>query len=531
MNVAELLREQARIRPDAVAIIDTHRGLTRKTTFNELDVASARVAALLQHHGLQPGKIVLVFQPLSAELYITLAGVLRAGLVAMFLDPSAGRSHIVSCCRQRAPSALIASSRAHLLRLVVPALRRIPLKLTFGPAVPGTISLKRDRSGVPALGIRPCSESAPALITFTSGSTDRPKAILRTHAFLLAQHRVVAKNFGLIPGESEVATLPVFILANLASGMTTLIPNVDLSYPGDVDPRPIIQQIHLHRPTRMTGSPALLERVADYCAAQHTVLDCLRKVYTGGGPVFPRVIEKLRAMAPQARVISVYGSTEAEPIALIDCGDIRDDDFESSTQGNGLLAGKPVAEIQLRIVPIQWRNSLNSVDDDEFESACLSTGEVGEIVVTGAHTQPCYLDGRDHEDVRLSVGKATWFRTGDAGYLDGEGRLWLMGRCAARIDDAFGTAYPFEIECAALACPSVHRAAAVSHQGRRVLIVEMADRRRKTDLAFLRRRLSSANFEVVQVDRLPVDRRHNVKIDYPALRAILDRMYDHRAKL
>jgi len=524
MNIAEALGEQATARPNVVAIIDTYRGRTRRLTFGELNVASARVAAQLQEHGLKPGETVLVFQPLSAELYIALAGVFRAGLVAMLLDPSVGRSHIERCCQQRSPSALIASPRAHLLRVVVPALRRVPLKLTFGSAVPGAISLLRDNRAVPALAICPCGESAPALVTFTSGSTGGPKAILRSHGFLLAQHRVVARNLELTPGESEVATLPVFILANLASGMTTLVPNVDLRYPGAVDPRPVIDQIDIHQPTRIAGSPALLERVADYCAGHRRTLDSLRRVYTGGGPVFPRVLRKLRVMAPRARVISVYGSTEAEPIAHIDCADIRDEELEAMTQGSGLLAGKPIAEIQLRILPVRWRRPIGPIRDDQFESACLPPRQVGEIVVSGAHTLPGYLNGQGHENAGFTVEQTRWHRTGDAGYLDGEGRLWLMGRCAARIDDALGTLYPFEVECAALSYPNVRRAAAVSHQGGRILAVELVGPHKKTDLTFLKSRFLSAHFEVVRVDRVPVDRRHNVKVDYPALRAILDSM-------
>src|SRR5262249_59732527 len=128
LNLAHTLLEQTRLRPNAPAIIDTHRGRTRITTFADLDLAAARVARLLVNHGLQPGDTVLVFHPMSAELYIALLALFRQRLVAMFLDPSAGRDHIERCCAVHAPKALIAGTKAHLLRLVVPALRRIPVK-------------------------------------------------------------------------------------------------------------------------------------------------------------------------------------------------------------------------------------------------------------------------------------------------------------------------------------------------------------------------------------------------------------------
>ena len=136
MNLAHTLIEQARLRPNAPAIIDTRRGRSRTMTFAELDLAAARVARLLVNNGLEPGDAVLVFHPMSAELYVALLALFRLRLVAMFLDPSAGREHIERCCVMHPPRALIAGTKAHLLRLIVPALRRIPVKFVIGFPVP-----------------------------------------------------------------------------------------------------------------------------------------------------------------------------------------------------------------------------------------------------------------------------------------------------------------------------------------------------------------------------------------------------------
>src|SRR5262245_28129940 len=98
MNLVELLREQAGQRPDAAAIIDVFRGKSRVTTFAELQLASQCAATLLGESRLKPGDAVLIFHPMSAELYVALLGMFRVGLVAMFLDPSAGKEHIERCC-------------------------------------------------------------------------------------------------------------------------------------------------------------------------------------------------------------------------------------------------------------------------------------------------------------------------------------------------------------------------------------------------------------------------------------------------
>ena len=132
MNIAEILYRHASERPDAIAILDPHRGATRATTFAELDVASARAASLLAEHGLKPGDAVLVFHPMSAELYVALMAMFRMRLVAMFVDPSAGQQHIERCCRLVPPQALVASAKAHLLRLRSRAIRAIPTKISIG---------------------------------------------------------------------------------------------------------------------------------------------------------------------------------------------------------------------------------------------------------------------------------------------------------------------------------------------------------------------------------------------------------------
>jgi acyl-coenzyme A synthetase/AMP-(fatty) acid ligase len=243
MNLVEILGEQVRKRPQAAAIVETKRGADRVTRFAELDRNSGQVAALLRKEGIGPGDPVLIFHPMSAALYAVLLGVFRIGAVAMFLDPSAGREHIERCCELQPPKALIASPTAHLLRLVSGALRRVRRKFVVGPWLPGATSLS-EAGREPALTTcESCDAATPALLTFTSGSTGLPKAAIRTHGFLLAQHRVLERHIQLVEAEVDLTTLPVFLLANLASGVTSVIPDADLRAPGNVRPEPILSQI------------------------------------------------------------------------------------------------------------------------------------------------------------------------------------------------------------------------------------------------------------------------------------------------
>jgi acyl-CoA synthetase (AMP-forming)/AMP-acid ligase II len=459
---------------------------------------------------------------MSAELYVVLLGVFRLGAVAMFLDPSAGREHIEQCCALQPPRALIASPKAHLLSLVSGALRRVPHKMVIGQWLPGTIPLSRAWHHEALVSDEPCNADTPALLTFTSGSTGQPKAAVRTHGFLLTQHRILEKHLQLVPGEVDLTTLPIFLLANLASGVTSVIPDADLWRPGSIAPALVLDQIRRLAVTRSAASPAFFERLLRGDGATDALAG-LRKVYIGGAPVFPRLLRRLQQAAPQARTEAVYGSTEAEPIAHIAARDITDADQAAMLRGRGLLVGPAVPEIRLAVLCDQWGAPLGVLNDSEFAALRQPVDAAGEIVVTGEHVLKGYLNGRGNEETKFKVADTIWHRTGDAGSIDARGRLWLLGRCSARISDEHSALYPFSVECVAQEQAGIRRAAFIAVHRKRVLAIELDGHLAGNPEASLRESLAWAHLADIRVFlSLPVDRRHKAKIDYPALRRLLE---------
>jgi olefin beta-lactone synthetase len=152
MNITDLLLEHARVAPQRLALIDLHRkDHELRISFGDCVVAVDERARALQALGLRQGQAVLVFQPMSADLYVTLGALFRLGLVAMVVDPAAGLAHLAQCCELFPPSALIATPKAQLLRLASPALRRIPITCvagsTSGLPIPGAVTLPAPRLG------------------------------------------------------------------------------------------------------------------------------------------------------------------------------------------------------------------------------------------------------------------------------------------------------------------------------------------------------------------------------------------------
>ena len=186
MNLVEILHLQAERSPGLPALVDRQGSGRRTVTVAELDRASARAAALLRRARLRPGDGVLLALPMSIELYIALLAILRLGLLALVPDPSAGLAGLARCCTAWPPRGFIGGPRAHALRLVSSLLRKIPISIAIGWPIPGAIRWNPAASGIEDVPIHDCPPEAPALVTFTSGSSGTPKTIVRSHGLLLA---------------------------------------------------------------------------------------------------------------------------------------------------------------------------------------------------------------------------------------------------------------------------------------------------------------------------------------------------------
>jgi acyl-CoA synthetase (AMP-forming)/AMP-acid ligase II len=484
MNIAELLSQHAIAAPDRNALVDLS-GLTPRTlTYGQLERAVSSAASAFSKGGLSPGARVAVLHPINAALYVAIGGLLRAGLVPVICDPGARHDQRNRAFEIVSPEGIFASPAGQIYAMAFPALASARHRFTAG-AFPGTTDITAVQPGsaiVPRVG-----EDA-ALITFTSGSTGLPKAVVRTHALLRAQFEAIR---GMVPLTGvDLATMPIALLANLASGVTSVISGVDLRRPGKADPRRLVRDIERTHATSIVASPAMLDGLAHADSAR---LRSLRRIITGGGPAMPSLMNALQNMLHDVEIIGVYGSSEAEPIACLSWSSISDPDLQAMRDGAGLLVGTPVADAEVRI-------------------------RDGEIVVAGRHVVPGYLNGVGDGEAKIPLDGRTWHRTGDGGYVDARGRLWLTGRVQAIVRDDRGAIEPLRVECSASFEPEVKRSALFGIGNRRVLAVEPRAGMR-IDLERLERRLAWARIDKVSVvHQLPVERRHNAKIDYPALR-------------
>lgn len=516
-NLTARFLAHAKSAPGRPALIWGLAEARRSWTYAEVEVQSARAAAKLSAMGVGRGDRVLVLQPMAPTLYAAIIGILRIGAVAVFPDPQAVRATIKRAAARLSPRAVVGPPAAMVLRWGTPSLwaARAAQTASFPPLAGSLFRVDGAQAG--AVEVAP---DAPALATFTSGSTGEPKALVRTHGLLGAQQDAVARGLSLAPGQTWLSALPVFPLSILAAGATAVLPASDVRQPADAEVEPLLDQIAAEQIDGVIASPALGARMAQAAEREDLRLSGLSQVFLGGAPVFADMVSAWAAAAPGTVVNIAYGSSEAEPIAHRAAEGHDDEAAAIAAAGGGLLVGPATPETQLAILVDRWGEALGPMDAAGFAAHACDIGEVGEIVVAGDHVLPGYLDGVGDAETRLRVDDTIWFRTGDAGVLDNRGRLKVLGRCGAKLPAPDGRAvYPLQVEAAARAHARNARLAAVAAPDGRIFVmaegVDAAARDR------LREALRTLGVDEVVDAAPPMDRRHGSKVDYPRARAAL----------
>ena len=494
-NIVELLSREAEAHPQQTAFIHGRR----KVSYGEFWQRVLRRADHYLSRGLRKDDRVLVFVPMSIELYEILCALFHIGATAVFLDAWASRERLELSLKIASCKACIMIPKAWLLLLSSRELRKVPIKM-----LPWTIG------GKPT-SLPPEEQAETALVTFTTGSTGIPKAAKRTHRFLMEQQRILAKEMDLPRGTVDMATLPIFALGNLATGLTTLIPSFDMRHPGDFQPRPVIEEAKRHNVASTTASPAFFQCLMDGMAPGE--LPSLKRLATGGATVDPFFAEKLLRFFPDAKATAIYGSTEAEPIASVPIDILA----KHRNLSEGLLAGKIVPDIRMAIIPMD-ATIKHEYSPAEWEENLLPNGSIGEICVAGPHVLKEYFGNpQAFHDSKIIVGDDIFHRTGDAGRLDEERNLHLYGRVSTAFQDDSGR-WTFTALCEVLLryLPGIQAGTVLKTPKGVTAFIETSLERPQAE------KLLSENGirfqQLVILPHIPRDPRHNSKIDYGALR-------------
>ncbi|MEN9504485.1 MAG: hypothetical protein RI958_411, partial [Actinomycetota bacterium] len=493
-----------------------------RTSFHELHRQVTGIARGLGEHGLRPGDRVAMLIPPSIDLVAAVYGVWRAGGVTVIADRGLGLRGLGAAMRSAhvdwliGPPAAIAAARAMRwaprARIVAVGDRRVlGAEVTLG-TLASSAAVLPDEPG----------QDDPAAVLFTSGATGPAKGVRYRHRQLAAQRDALASTYGITSDDRLVAAFAPFALYGPALGITSTIPDVDVTKPGTLSAAALAEACASVDATIVFASPAALANVVRTSVAPDRSGAGVRLVLSAGAPVPVATLRAVSPLFPSAELHTPYGMTECLPVADVSLAGI--DAAYTDDSRRGVCVGPPVVGAEVIIAPLGF-DAGEPVDT-------LATGTTGEVLVAAAWCSDGYDRrwGTEHQARPTDATGRTWHRSGDVGHLDATGRLWIEGRSVHIIHTDRGPVTPVPVEVLVEALPAVERAAAVGVgpvgcQQVVIVVEQQGDPGLASPslAAAVRGALDHPVAAVLTAPSLPVDIRHNTKIDRTLLATWADR--------
>ncbi len=386
-------------------------------TYGDLDRRSAAMAAVLADGGARPGDRVVVQVDKSADAVALYFACLRAGFIYVPLNTAYTAEEVGFFLGDAGPAVFVFPPDLAPKLSAVADIADVPTTFTLGYDGSGTLAdLASQITPLGTVVARDADDVACML--YTSGTTGRSKGAMLTHRGIAANALALHNIWRFRPGDVLLHTLPVFHVHGLFVALHPAILNtseVIFLLRFDVD----AIRVSLRRSTVMMGVPTHYNRLlADPSFGRH---DCqtIRMFTSGSAPLTEAVFHEFTERT---------GHTICERYGMTECGIITSNPPEGKRVAG--TVGYPVPQMELRIA--------NRSDEK------IPTGEVGHVQVRGPHLFKGYWQLPD------KTAEATtddgFFRTGDIGWVDGDGRLTLVGRSSDMIISGGYNVYPKEIE-------------------------------------------------------------------------------------
>lgn len=492
--------------------------MTRSVTFTELAKSVAETAAGLGAAGIGKGDRVALLVPPGIDLNVCLYACWRLGAVVVIADAGLGARGMTQALKSAAPSYLIGVRRAIV---AARSLRWPGKRISVDPISPQTrtaLGVWMTLDEVAALGADAPEPDAPdgddvAMVVFTSGATGPAKGVTYRHHQAQANRDAIGALYDITEGDRLVAAFGPFALYGAALGITSVVPDMEVTSPGTLTAEALAGAAAAIDATLVFASPAALRNVVTTAQTlppqQRIALGKARLLMSAGAPVSTQLLREVKRLAPAAELHTPYGMTEVLPVADISLAEI-----ESVGPGDGVCVGHPVPGVEVAISPLDSAgNATGSLTTDP--------DVIGEVCIRAAHVK--YEYDKLWATQRASAQPPGWHRSGDVGHLDAAGRLWIEGRLIHVIRTDAGVVTPVAVEHAAEGVPGVAQAAAVGvgpAGTQQVIVVVVPDKPPRrgglADFALaadIRRAVPVEVAAVLEVPALPVDKRHNSKIN------------------
>jgi len=423
-SLADISRQQARIRGDGAAMVFQDR----TTTFAQLDRYASRVANGLVALGQRPQQRVGYFGKNSDRYFEVMIGALKANTAIVGVNWRLAAPEIAYVLNDAGCEVIFADAElAPLIEKIVADCPRLRHRIVIDTERTGWSHYPVWRDGQhesdPHITISPDDD---AIQLYTSGTTGNPKGVQLSNANYLAFFRAAqaAKWGDFAAGEANLVAMPNFHVAGTNMGLATLAQGATAIIQREVNPTEILEMIARYRIKSAFLVPAVIGMLVQHPKVREADTSSLRSMFYGASPIAEALLAQAQTTFAGCGFTQLYGLTETVGVATA----LQPADHIAE---KGLLrsCGKPYPGIDVKTLDAAGRET--------------KPGEVGEIVIRGGVVMKGYWNKPDATAAAIRGG---WFYTGDAGFFDGDGFLYIHDRVKDMIVSGGENIYPAEVE-------------------------------------------------------------------------------------
>jgi long-chain acyl-CoA synthetase len=416
----------------------------RRLTYAELDRRIAGLNAGLRGLGVRTGDIVAVLMQNSLEYVECWLGLAGSGFVLNPLNFRLAERELEFILNDSGARLIIADARffetAERLAEVCPAVRQV-IWADVAEAPAGIVTWEQLAATAPSQELIEISENSLAAISYTGGTTGMPKGVMQTHGNLLSNARHMLIALPLSSADRFLHASPMFHAAGAANIFSLTWQGGGHVVLSAFDPASFCELVESERTTSTVIVPTMLIAIVNHPAATERDLSSWHTMGLSAAPSPVELLIKATAMLP-CDIRQLYGATEASP----HCTSTRPGDVRRwiAAEDHERLRSCGAADVGIEV-------EIRGLDIDADTERPI--GEIGEVYIRGANVMLGYWR-RPDETVR-ALTLDGWYRSGDLGYLDVDGYLYLVDRAKDMIISGGENVYTTEVENAIYAHPAV----------------------------------------------------------------------------